>query len=179
VPKTAASTPWGAILAGLAVLFVVGGWLGCRLWLAAAMRKVLKADQSARSASMLAGRFSASDLMPGFIVYPFLMECISRGSPNRVGVALHVLMFRLHGGCRSAAKRDGRPLQQTPIAGGRDMVLKLPRDLLRDMALVGNAAGRCLVRIAEPDNPSWGRDPEDREVQIARKHLAARPQNDN
>jgi predicted permease len=163
----------------VAALLVIGGWLSCRLWLSTVMKRLLKLDSSARSSSAIAARFAASDLMPGFIVYPFLMGCISKGSPNRVGIALHVLMFRIYGGCRRVASGGGRLPQAKPVAGGRDMVLKLPRGVLSDMALVGNPAGRCLIRIAEPDNPAWKRDPNDREVQIARRHLAERTQSDN
>ena len=174
--SAAAVGPGGQIAAvlGLALLAVAAGWAGCRWWLRSTMTRLVGLEPAAaRDPAVIALRFAPSDYLPDWVVYPYLAGRITGGSVLEASVALHVLMFRVHGGCSRTAINGGRLAEGEPARGARQRVLGLPRGLLADLALAGNPAGRCLIRLIEPDNPFWQREPTAREKLIAERHLAS------
>ena len=165
---------WAAGALSLLILAVAAGWAGCRWWLRRTLSRLIRVEPlAARDPATVALRFAASDHMPDLVVYPFLAGRITGGSVLEASIALHVLMFRVHGGCRPTAINGGRLAQSKPAPAARQRVLDLPRGLLADLALAGNPASRCLIRLIEPDNPYWQREPTAREKHIAERHLAS------
>ncbi|HOX07024.1 MAG TPA: HEAT repeat domain-containing protein [Planctomycetota bacterium] len=165
---------WMAGILGLVLLALPAAWAACRLWLRGRMNRLLKIEPAmARDPAVIAMRFAGSDHMPDWIVYPFLAGRMSKGSPLEVNIAMTILMCRLHGGCAPAAVSGGRLPRETPIPGAKERIVMFPRGLIADMAMAGFPAGRCLIRIAEPENPAWRRDPTAKEKLLAERHLAS------
>lgn len=170
----ASSKPWLLGLLGLILFGLLAWYAGCRWWLAATLSRLLRLEAAVvREPATIAMRFTASDMMPDFIVIPFLHGRIEHGTLQQAGVAMHVLMFRIHGGCARTAANGGRLSESAPRPEAGEWIRKLPRGLLADLAIAGNPASRYLLRLVEPDNPSWRRDPTPREKLLAERHLAS------
>jgi hypothetical protein len=158
---------------GLAVLVLLAAsvWLLMPSWLHAKMKATEKEHAAGTGVSVakLARRFRASDIMPDFVVYPYLLSVITNGSsPVHKETALRLVELRAFGGCRlltdkKRSRGRGEPTKVAPTWVGR-----LPRSLLEDVAVL-RGPGRRLIQILDPANPRWKKEASRDEVRKAQR----------
>ncbi|MHC4914463.1 MAG: HEAT repeat domain-containing protein [Planctomycetota bacterium] len=161
---------------GLVLIVLLGAsiWLVMPSWLNAKISAQERRAASGSTIAMgdLAMRFRASDMLPDFVVYPFLHRTIRKGSRVQREIGLRLLELRAFGGCRRllGGGNGGRGVRVTHA--GREWVSKLPRSLLEDLAIL-RGPGKNLVRALDPDNPRWKRTPtRDEERRAKRSYLS-------
>jgi HEAT repeats len=152
------------ILLAASVWVVMPTWLNSKISLAEKRR----AKGDGMNIAELARRFKASDHMPDFVVYPFLLSTINAGSPAQREIALRLLELRAFGGCRLLTDKAGARGRGKPTKAARQWISNLPRSLLEDLAVL-RGPGRRLVRVLDPDNSRWKRSPTRDETRKAQR----------
>jgi hypothetical protein len=159
-------------LAGLMLLLVMAAsvWFIMPSWLGSKMSAQERARTSGKGSSVsdLARGFRASDHMPDFVVYPFLLSHLTHGNSTQKEIALQLMELRAYGGCRVVTNRKASARLSEPTKTAREWVGKLPRNLLEDVAVL-RGPGKRLIRVLDPNNPRWRRRPTKEEERKSRR----------
>jgi len=152
------------LLLAASVWVVMPSWLNSKISLAEDRR----AKGQGMNIAELARRFRASDHMPDFVVYPFLLSALANGSSAQKEIALRLLELRAFGGCRLLTNKTGGRGRGEPTKVARRWISSLPRSLLEDLAVL-RGPGRRLIGVLDPDNPRWKRSPTRDETRKAQR----------